>query len=343
MASAGATRYPLSLLFSAWACSRNTPCRMGRSAVASGGGRGDVATLSSLFEIVKGRVSGRARRRIMQRRMAARQTVPLNRGLPDFLILGGQRCGTSSLYKYLGAHPQIVPSLRKETRYFSTEYERGSGWYRAHFPATISMTGLAWLRGESRTFEATPDYLFLPATPARVATTLPDGRFIVLLREPVARAYSHWQHMRRQGYETLPFPDAVASESDRIGGELKSLRKDGPNPSKDLLRYSYIARGCYAEQVERWFQHFSPDRFMIIDAEELYSRPEGVLRMICRFVGVKEWVPAEFRNYSQSAALPTNDRKPDGIPDAVKSELQKYFYSENRRLPQITGREFSWM
>lgn len=295
------------------------------------------------FEIVKGKVSAPTRNRILKKRMAVRRTLPLRRLLPDFLILGGQRCGTSSLYKYLGAHPQIVPSLRKETRYFSTEYERGIEWYLAHFPTAAAMNTLARVRGSSRTFEATPDYLFDPRTPSRVATALPGRRFIVVLRDPVERAYSHWRHMQRQGYERLPFADAVAQEGDRIGAELERLGKGGHNPSKDVLRFSYIARGRYARQLERWFGAISVDRFMILDAHELYGQPEAALQQICRFVGVEEWVPSEFRNFSHSAARAATHGEPDHIPDALRRELDQFFAVENDRLADITGREFSWM
>lgn len=295
---------------------------------------------TTLFEAVKKKVPSRTRRRIVHRRLAARQFIPAERALPDFLIIGGQRCGTSSLYKYLGAHPQMVPSLRKETRYFSVEYERGIGWYRAHFPTTAAMRGLRWLRGSSRTFEATPDYLFDPRTPARVATTLPHARFVVLLRDPVARAYSHWQHMQRLGFETLSFTDAVKFESERIGDELEELHRGEVGSFKEAFRFSYVTRGHYAEQLERWLQVFSADRFLILDAEGLYSRPEQVLAQVCRFVGVDEWAPSEFRNYSRSAA-PTYGSRVD-MAESVREDLRRHFAAENERLPRIADRRFSW-
>lgn len=302
---------------------------------------GGFANLNpTLFEAVKKKVSSRTRRRILHRRLAARQSLPAERALPDFLIIGGQRCGTSSLYKYLGAHPQMVPSLRKETRYFSVEYERGIGWYRAHFPTAAAMHGLQWLRGSSRTFEATPDYLFDPRTPSRVAATLPHARFVVLLRDPVARAYSHWRHIRQLGFEALSFTDAVKLESERIGDGLERLHRGEVGSFKDAFRFSYITRGHYAEQLERWLQVFPADHFLILGAEDFYSHPEQVLAQVCRFVGVDEWMPTEFRNYSRSATSSYSGQ--DDVTEALQEDLRKHFAAENEGLPRIAGRRFPW-
>ncbi len=107
-----------------------------------------------------------------------------SRRLPDFIILGAQRAGTSSLYYYLSQHPQILPAVRKELHFFDDHYRRGLGWYRSQFPtrgARGTITG-----------EATPYYLSHPHAPARIQRLLPQARLIVLLRNPVERAISHY-------------------------------------------------------------------------------------------------------------------------------------------------------
>jgi hypothetical protein len=116
------------------------------------------------------------------------------------LVVGAQRCGTSSLFKYLGAHPECGASIRKEARFFTEYYHEGTDWYRAHFPLSA---------GRPRRqiyFEATPDYLLDPRVPQRAKALLPeDFRIIALLRDPVERAYSHYWHNRRLGSERIPF------------------------------------------------------------------------------------------------------------------------------------------
>lgn len=265
-----------------------------------------------------------------------------HRRLPDFLIIGAQRCGTSSLYKHLGAHPQIVPSLRKETRYFSIDYHRGLSWYRAHFPMAAALQPIEWIRGAARTFEATPDYLFDPRSPVRIRDTIPDALFVILLRDPVERAYSHWQHMCRLGFEPLPFPEAVAAEPERITTELQALRRGVAHPARNALRFSYLARGCYAEQLSRWFDVFPREQFLIIAAEEFYADPAAIMAKMCHFMGVDEWRPAEFRNYSRSPRSHTGVSQGRSALGALEDDLREHFSKENRDLAKLAERPFPW-
>ena len=138
-----------------------------------------------------------------------RATAPA-RDLPDFVILGAQRSGTTSLYDWLSDHPAVVPATRKEVHYFDLHYDRGLGWYRAHFPMG---------HGAHLTGEATPYLLFHPLAPDRVARDLPPTtRFVVLLRHPVQRAVSHYWHERRMGTESETLAVAVAAEEQRLAG-----------------------------------------------------------------------------------------------------------------------------
>src|SRR4051812_20031887 len=119
-------------------------------------------------------------------------SAPL-RGLPSVLIIGAQKSGTTSLSSYLVEHPDMLPSLRKEVHYFSFNYERGVNWYRAHFPYTHH------LRRGALTLDATPYYLVHPLVAQRAAQLLPHAKLVVLLRNPVDRALSHYQHEVRGG------------------------------------------------------------------------------------------------------------------------------------------------
>jgi hypothetical protein len=131
------------------------------------------------------------------------------RVLPDFIIIGGQRCGTTALFNLLGQHPCVETSHPKEVHYFDLQYARPLNWYRQHFPTMMSMRARA-LRGRRVVSgEPSPYYLFHPRVPERLHD-LPGTRLIALLRNPVDRAYSHYQHEVRLGVETLPFEDAIA-------------------------------------------------------------------------------------------------------------------------------------
>ncbi len=279
-----------------------------------------------------------ARRKLVRIRLAIRRLTAAFRVTPDFIILGGQRCGTSSLYKNLGQHPEIAPSLRKEVEYFTIDYNRGASWYRAHFPLRLRRT-VAGLRGHKLlTFEATPDYIFDPRAPQRVKRDLPEAKLIVLLREPVSRAYSHFHHMSRLGLEKLPFADAVEAEEGRLDGELEEMQRDPYARVLPFRRHSYAARGLYAEQLERWFGVFPREQILILMFDDLIADPVATLHRIADFVGVAQWAPAEFRNYSYTAR-PANN--PD-IPEKTARLLEDYFAEPNRQLDELIGTDLGW-
>lgn len=284
------------------------------------------------------------RRRMDTRRRAALTRVRLRQGtaqlraLPDFLVLGGQRCGTSSLYRYLGAHPDVVASVRKETEYFSREYQRGPEWYRAHFPLALRRGIHHRIAGlPLSTFEATPDYLFDPRAPLRVRTTLPDARFIVLLREPVERAFSHYRHMRRLGFEGLSFAASVACEDERISPDLDRAARDPDHRLGDALRFSYAARGEYAVQLERWFEHFPRSSFLVLDSQDLFDDTRRAMHQVCSFLGLRPWAPTDPVNHSRPQH--TDPTLEESLPDAVRARLEERFAAPNAALEQLLAQQ----
>ncbi len=271
--------------------------------------------------------------------MARRPTARF-RSLPDFLVIGAQRGGTSSLYRYLGAHPQIAPSLRKETEYLSRRQARGENWYRTHFPLKSRLRVQRLILGMALTFEATPDYLFHPYASERAAELLPNAKFVVLLRNPTERAFSHYRHMVRLGFETLSFEEALEAETARLAGDLRILSHDPDHNCRDLLRFSYVARGRYLEQLERWWQRYERNRFFILSSEELFGNPARSIQGLSRFLGLKEsWRPTTFVNASyRRGGLPEKDRM---LPE-TRSRLEHLFGPENARLYEAVGMDFGW-
>lgn len=252
--------------------------------------------------------------------------------MPSFMIIGTQRGGTSSLYKYLQGHPDLDASIRKETEYFSRRFSEGEAWYRAHFGL------VAGRRRRRLAFEATPDYLFYPPTAERVAERLPEARFVVLLRDPVERAYSHYRHMARLGFERLSFDEALACEAERIGGDEAELDRDPAFFCRDLLRFSYAARGRYADQLERWFAVSDPSRFLVLRSEDLFEDPAAVLADVTTFLGVRPWRPKTFHNFSREPVDP-GDRS---ISPSAAAFLRRTLEPEVRRLEALLGRSMEW-
>src|SRR5262249_28187228 len=160
----------------------------------------------------------------------------------------------------------------KEVSFFDRHYARGEAWYRGHFPnalrrrAVERRTGAVPLAGE-----ASPSYVFHPFAPERVAKLVPDVRLVVLVRNPVDRALSHYHHEVALGRESLSFEDAVEQEDGRMRGELDRMR-DPSYFSHAWWNYTYLARGRYAEQLERWLTVFPRERLLIVPSEDLLER-----------------------------------------------------------------------
>lgn len=293
-----------------------------------------------LVDRVKVLSSPKARRRVTLARLEARKPTGRFRLLPDFLVIGGQRCGTSSLYTYLGRHPDVVRSLRKEVDYFSTRFPMGELWYRAHFPLQIRRRWRERLRGSPLlTFEASPSYLFDPRVPARVHGLLPEMKLVVLLRNPVERAVSHYLHNRSLGHEDLPFDEALDREKERTAGEVERMLEDPSYRGRGFFRYSYVGRGMYAEQLQRWLELFPLERLLLVDSREFFARPERVFPHILAFLGVRAWYPPSFQNYSRVGRQTLSQER---IGGETRRRLAEAFAPHNERLSELVGRDFGW-
>ncbi|MGI9119467.1 MAG: sulfotransferase family protein [Acidimicrobiales bacterium] len=280
------------------------------------------------------------RRSLVSRRITVRLAIDAARMKPDFLVVGAQRTGTSSLYKYLGQHPHIAPSLRKEVSYFTRYYGRGPDWYSAHFPLAMRQKLVRrWCGHGLSTFGATPDYLLRPLAAERARRHVPDARIIVLLRDPVARAYSHYQHMVRLGFESLSFEEAVSCEPERLAEDLERIVTDPGHDPKFLVRFSYVTRGLYAEQLRTWMRHFPPERFLILDSEGFYARPDDAYQKVLRFLDLPAWRPPHYVNFSirGRARGPSEPMTP-----ATRTLLAQRFAEPNHALGELLGRDFAW-
>ena len=272
------------------------------------------------------------RHEIARNRIRLRVPTGRFRVLPDALVIGAQRAGTSSLYRWLGSHPDVAPSLRKEVEYFSRRPAAGERWYRAHF-----RLALPWA-GSRLAFEATPDYLFHPLAASRAAATVPDARLVALLRDPVARAWSHHGHMVRLGYETLGFDEALDAEDGRCAADLARIDDPSHDP-KQLLRFSYRARGRYAEQLERWFAHFPRDRVLVVWSDDLFAEPSRAYRRVLAFLDLRDRPPASFDNVS--ARPPARDPAPTLAP-TTRAALEADYRADDDRLADLLGTIPPW-
>ncbi len=256
--------------------------------------------------------------------------------LPDFLIIGAQKCGTTSLYNYLIEHPWVAPSVTKEVHFFDHAFARGLAWYRRQFPSLLEKRyARIVLRRGLITGEASPYYIFHPHAPQRVWAALPDAKLIVLLRNPVDRAFSHYQHSVRSGKETLPFEEAIEKEGERLQGELERMLADERYRSMAHQAYSYLSRGIYIDQLRAWLRLFPAEQVLILNSEEFYANPAAIYRQTLEFLGLPAYELHEYKRYDHGGY----HAKMDG---AIRRRLVDDFRPHNQRLYDFLGRRFDW-
>jgi hypothetical protein len=256
--------------------------------------------------------------------------------LPDFLIIGSTKCGTTSLHGWLTEHP-FVAATKKEVHFFNLNYYRRPDWYRTYFPLQTERDEFE--REHGRPFlvgEATASYMGHYWTPGRAAKLLPDAKLIVSLRDPIDRAYSQFHYFVRRGDEKLgSFEEAIAKESERLEPELARMKADRHYNSWPLHFASYLMFSRYVEQLERWFAVFPREQFLFVDFDkEVCVAPQQVLDTIYDYLGL-----TPYRN----AAVPTlNAGTYEPMAAETRARLVEYFRPYNARLYELTGTDFGW-
>ena len=200
------------------------------------------------------------------------------RRVPELIVVGAKRGGTTSLWKYLADHPGVLPTFPKAenikgTYFFDEGWGRGERWYRSHFPTDRVRAKAAERLGyDPIAFEASPYYLFHPHAPARARQVAPDALIVALLRDPVERAFSHYKE-RRNHTEPLSFAEALAAEDERTGGEEERMLADPSVISGAHRHQTYVAQSRYAPMLERWFAAFPREQVLVTAAEDFYADP----------------------------------------------------------------------
>jgi hypothetical protein len=274
---------------------------------------------------------------------------------PSFLIIGAQKAGTTALYYYLAEHPRIVPSRDKEIGFFAPElfadwpehpnhrilctrggtvfedprsYRRAAAWYHRQFPWPHE------LGRERLTFEATPEYLYYPRAAKRIFDYDPRMKLVVLLRDPVERAFSAWNMYRSFGSyrpgiyasrrETRDFETAIRAELDELRAD-EHPRDPG-----------YVRRGLYHEQLARYFQWFDPRQILVLESADLRRRTSAVIDRVTGFLGL----PAHERGAEWRQIL-VGDYDP-AIPEPSLRLLRELYAPHNERLYGLLNRDFGW-
>jgi Sulfotransferase domain len=295
------------------------------------------------------------RREVLGGRLArsdnARRVIGRAKILPSFLVIGAQRAGTTSLFDLLLRHPDLFGPVRsrgeltwarKEIHFFDERFLLGENWYRSFFPLALTRRRARARGGDVVAGEATPYYIFHPLVAERVAVTIPDVRLIAILRDPVERAYSHYQMMRRSSREDLSFEEALAAESERLASEDEleagtTRFRIGTGERRKHYHHrhhSYFARGLYAEQLERWLAHFQREQLLVLTVEDLSADGPETIRRVLDFLGV--------RQVELTAPRVANRASYEPMPRATRAELEQRYAEPNERLERLLGRTLEW-
>ena len=258
--------------------------------------------------------------------------APGHGALPDFVIIGGKKCGTTFLYHLLSRHPYVAPAVDKEVHFFDIRFDWGTDWYRSHFPAPVKKEGRRVITGE-----ASPFYLYHPHAARRAAETVPRAKLIALLRDPVDRAYSDYHHKARRGHEPLTFEQAIEAEENRLRGEKEKMLADEGYRSRNFRAFSYLSRGVYVDQIMAWREFFDADQMLILKSEDMFEDTPQTLKRVADFLDLPAWEPD----------LPTTpETRNEGgytpISPATRQRLRDYFEPHNQRLYDYLGVDFGW-
>lgn len=227
---------------------------------------------------------------------------------PDFLIIGAARCGTSSLHKSLVNHPKIsgpnIGGNKKEVHFFDKHYKRGLDWYYNLF------------RGKDYNFEATPNYIFDARCPKRIYDALPDIKLIVMLRNPVDRAYSHYRNWKVK---------------------CQWKKEDIRNPE-----HIVIQKGIYIEQLMRWFQHYKKEQFMIIRSEDYYGNSRAIIKETLQFLNMPmaEINPIYYDPVNEKQKKPNQQNQI--MPTDLRTWMRHFYKPYNELLYQFIDRSMGW-
>ena len=263
------------------------------------------------------------------------------RDLPDFLVIGVKRGGTTSLWNWLTRHPHVAPMYPsaqqiKSPHFFDIHYARGLDWYRSHFPTRASVERTAARTGvRPLTGEASPYYVFHPLAAERVQAALPEVKLLLVLRNPVDRAYSNYWERRGSHAEDLPtFEQAIDAEAGRLAGEAARVVAEPGYYSPHHDHHSYLARGRYAEHLAPWLRRFDREQLLILPFERLTRDSVGTYREAQEFLGLPVVAPPELEHHNKLPAPP--------MAAATRARLVDYYRPWNARLRRMLKRDLDW-
>ena len=258
-------------------------------------------------------------------------TGPL-RVLPDFIIIGSMKCGTTSLYYDICEHPCASPAAYDEIGFFDSNFHLGLNWYKSMFPTKRRIEDIRRKEGVAITGEDTPFYFWNPVAAKRIQKLLPNIKLITILRNPIDRAYSEYQ-------------DLVSSESNSpsfetfIENEINTRRKDSSLITEENFeifnqKNSYLLKGIYVDQLKIWAGLFPKEQIFTLSTENLNSEPITALESVFQYLNLPDYKIKNTRRQKQKKYVPMNSQ--------TRKILIEFFKPHNERLFKFIGKKFDW-
>lgn len=261
--------------------------------------------------------------------------------LPDAYIIGFAKCGTTSLFEYLTEHNDVRSGFIKEVHYFdhASRYVRGINWYRSNFPLSIQRAiRTKLLHKKMIVVDATPRYINHPHAMHRIKKTTPNAKFIVVLRNPIERAYSHYNmnaNVMRVVNEDLTFSEAIRQESQRISGEYEKMEQDESYYSTEYYGHGYGEGGLYSRWLKKWMNEF-PNSILVLDNDSLRTDTQKTLDTVTDFLGLDR---QKLRDLSRRNVGQYDNSQ---IDDETRAYLAEYYSKPNAELYSLLGHDLGW-
>ena len=253
---------------------------------------------------------------------------------PDFLIVGAQKCGTTSLFGEIKLHPNFLSNAntKKEIHYFDNYYHYGKKWYLSNFP--LKEIFYKDKNDKKITGEASPYYMFHPHSIRRIHNLFPSMKLIVMLRNPIDRAFSHYNHMVRYGLENLTFEDALKAEEGRIKKDKHLFRINDYHYGHSHRTYSYKNRGFYINQILNIRKYFPAEQLLIIKSEDYYKNPKKIHDSISLFLNISKFPTLE--------KITKNKGNYKSLSEKIRNKISLYFEPYNEKLYRYLDQDFDW-
>ena len=248
------------------------------------------------------------------------------RVLPNVIVIGVVRSGTTSLYHYLAQHPSISKSAYDELGYFDSNYELGLNWYKSLFPTIFEKKKLEQKNKKFITYDVTPFYIYNEKVPIRIKKIIPNSKLILILRNPVDRAYSNYFITNQK----KKFEDVIIEEKEI----LKTIKEKNGEEYYKFVHTSLLARGFYAEQLERWYKIFPENQIFIVKSEDFAVKTNKIMNKIFNFL--------ELEDFDIIDDTKKNKIRYEPMKEETRRELIEYFRPYNEKLYSMINRNFDW-